>query len=58
MKKMLAALHGTSLPAAKIILEQGGFKSSDVGVHNTTGGLEGVYCEGTTDGTAVQVIQP
>ena len=46
MKTMKAALHGTSLDAAKIIIEQGGFRSSEVGVHNTTGGLPGVYCEG------------
>ena len=47
LKKLLAALHGTSIPAAKLILEQGGFQASLNGVHNTTAGLEGVYCEGT-----------
>ena len=46
MKKLTAALHGTSLDAAKKIIEQRGFQSSIVGVNNTTDGKEGVYCEG------------
>jgi hypothetical protein len=46
MKKVTAAMHGTSLDAAKKIIEQRGFQSSIVGVHNTTDGKEGVYCEG------------
>jgi len=46
MKKMTAALHGTGLEAAKKIIERRGFQPSQVGVHNTTDGKEGVYCEG------------